>query len=71
MCPIAGLTAGLGIDSLRLDLQERGNAANQTDVKQLDAEWVDTAREGDQWVVSVRFHGLIQEDAKLGGCPAL
>lgn len=55
--------------SLRLDLQERGNAANQTDVKQLDAELVDTAREGDQWVASVRFHGLIQEDAKLGVQP--
>lgn len=55
--------------SLRLDLQERGNAVNQTDVKQLDAELVDTAREGDQWVASVRFHGLIQEDAKLGAQP--
>ncbi len=55
--------------SLRLDLQERGTAANETDVKQLDAELVDTAREGDQWVASVRFHGLIQEDAKLGAQP--
>lgn len=55
--------------SLRLDLQERGQAANQTDVKQLDAELVDTTREGDQWVASVRFHGLIQEDAKLGAQP--
>ncbi|MGE5451336.1 MAG: Tim44 domain-containing protein [Acidobacteriota bacterium] len=55
--------------SLRLDLQERGAAANQTDVKELAAQLVDTAREGDQWVASVRFHGLIQEDAKLGAQP--
>jgi predicted lipid-binding transport protein (Tim44 family) len=49
--------------SLRLDLQERGGAAQQTDVVQLDAEVLDTAREDDQWIASVRFHGLIREEA--------
>ncbi len=52
--------------SLRLDLQERGAAAQQTDVVQLDAELVDTVREGNQWIASVRFHGLIREDAGQG-----
>jgi predicted lipid-binding transport protein (Tim44 family) len=52
--------------SLRLDLQERGQAANQTDVLQLDAEVVDTAQENGQWVASVRFHGLIREEADQG-----
>jgi predicted lipid-binding transport protein (Tim44 family) len=52
--------------SLRLDLQERGQAANQTDVLQLDAELVDTAQESGQWVASVRFHGLIREEADQG-----
>jgi predicted lipid-binding transport protein (Tim44 family) len=52
--------------SLRLDLQERGAAAQQTDVVQLDAELVDTVREGNQWIASVRFHGLIREDASQG-----
>ena len=47
--------------SLRLDLQERSGAAQQTDVVQLDAQLVDTARENDQWVASVRFSGLIRE----------
>lgn len=55
--------------SLRLDLQERGNAANQTDVMQLDAELVDTAQENGQWVASVRFHGLIREDINAGAQP--
>ncbi len=55
--------------SLRLDLQERGQAANQTDVMQLDAELVDTAKENGQWVASVRFHGLIREEVQAGAQP--
>jgi predicted lipid-binding transport protein (Tim44 family) len=55
--------------SLRLDLQERGQAANQTDVMQLDAELVDTAKENGQWVASVRFHGLIREEVNQGAQP--
>ncbi|MDO9237730.1 MAG: Tim44-like domain-containing protein [Aquabacterium sp.] len=55
--------------SLRLDLQERGQKANQTDVMQLDAELVDTAKDDAQWVVSVRFHGLIREEADQGAQP--
>ncbi len=47
--------------SLRLDLQDRGNDGQQTDVMQLDAELVDTAQEDGHWVASVRFHGLIRE----------
>ncbi len=55
--------------SLRLDLQERGTAKQQTDVMQLDAEVVDTAQEQGQWVVSVRFHGLIREEIDQGAQP--
>lgn len=49
--------------SLRLDLQERAGASQQTDVVQLDAEILETAQEDGQWIVSVRFHGLIREEA--------
>ena len=49
--------------SLRLDLQERGGAAQQTDVVTLDAELLDFAQERDRQIVSVRFHGLIREEA--------
>lgn len=55
--------------SLRLDLQERGTVKQQTDVMQLDAEVVDTAQEQGQWVVSVRFHGLIREAIDQGAEP--
>jgi len=55
--------------SLRLDLQERGTAKQQTDVMQLDAEVVDTAQEQGQWVVSMRFHGLIREEIDQGAQP--
>lgn len=55
--------------SLRLDLQDRGQSAQQTDVMQLDAELVDTAQESGQWVASVRFSGLIREDMGQGAEP--
>jgi predicted lipid-binding transport protein (Tim44 family) len=48
----------------RLDLQDRKGQAQKTDVVQLDAEVVDYAEERDQYVVSVRFHGLVREEAE-------
>ena len=50
----------------RLDLQERGGVAQQTDVVQIDAEVLDFAQEDGRQIVSVRFHGLIRE-LKDGG----
>ena len=55
--------------SLRLDMQERGSAPQQTDVVQIDAQVVDTARENGQDIVSVRFHGLVREVATAGAEP--
>lgn len=55
--------------SLRLDLQDRGQSAQQTDVMQLDAELVETAQENGQWVASVRFSGLIREEVGKGAEP--
>jgi predicted lipid-binding transport protein (Tim44 family) len=49
--------------SVRLDLQERNGAQQQTDVVKLDTEVLDIAREKGNQVVSVRFHGLIREEA--------
>ena len=48
--------------ALRLDLQERGTAAQQTDVVTLNAELLDFAQESDRQIVSVRFQGLIREE---------
>lgn len=55
--------------SLRLDLQERGGKAQQTDVVQIDAQVVDVAQENGQDIVSVRFHGLIREAVDAGAEP--
>ena len=55
--------------SLRLDLQERGGVAQQTDVVQIDAQVVEVAQENGQDIVSVRFHGLICETANAGAEP--
>lgn len=47
----------------RLDLQERTGATQQTDVVEVDAEVLDVAEESGRQVASVRFHGLIREEA--------
>ena len=48
--------------AIRLDLQERGAAAQRTDVVRVDAEVIDVASEPTRQIVSVRFHGLIREE---------
>ena len=45
----------------KLELQDRGDQGQQTDVVQLAAEVVDFAQEDARQIVSVRFHGLIRE----------
>ena len=47
----------------RLDLQNRAGATQRTDVVQLAAEIADFAREDGRDVVSVRYHGLLREEA--------
>ncbi len=47
----------------RLEIQERGPAAQHTDVVRVDADVLDVADEADRQVVSVRFHGQIVEQA--------
>jgi predicted lipid-binding transport protein (Tim44 family) len=55
--------------ALRTDLLERGQAKQQTDVVQLDAEVVDVAQDDGRDVISVRFHGLVREQAEAGAEP--
>jgi predicted lipid-binding transport protein (Tim44 family) len=47
--------------SLRLDLQDRADARQQTDVVKVDARLIDFAEEAERQIVSVRFDGLIRE----------
>jgi len=54
---------------IQLQLQERGDAANQTDVVKLDAELLDITIESQATLASVRFTGLIREDANANPTP--
>ena len=55
--------------TIKLDLQDRGSAAQQTDVVRVDAEVLEVASEAERQIVSVRFHGLIREEANGVAAP--
>jgi len=48
--------------ALRLDLQERGDARQHTDVVKVDVELTDYAQEDGRQIVSVRFSGQVREE---------
>ncbi|TXI74352.1 MAG: Tim44 domain-containing protein [Dokdonella sp.] len=52
---------------IRLQLEERGNVSQQTDVVTLNAELLEVTTEGNRHIASVRFSGMIREEA---GAPA-
>ncbi len=53
--------------AVRLDIQDRNGAIQTTDVQKVDAQVLDVAEEDGRQVVSVRFTGLVSEEA---GAPA-
>ena len=55
--------------AIRLDLQERGNEAQQTDVEKVDAKVVDYAVEDGKQIVSVRFQGVVREETGAVAVP--
>lgn len=54
---------------IRMQLAERGEAMQTTDVVSIDAEVLEAVDEGDQHVVSVRFTGLVREAADQAPAP--
>lgn len=54
---------------IKLAMAERGAAAQETDVVQLNAEVLDVAEEASRYVVSIRFHGLIREEKDAAAGP--
>lgn len=54
---------------IRMQYQERGKAAQQTDVVQLDAVLLDLATENGKQVASVRYSGLVRENADAAPAP--
>lgn len=55
--------------SLRLDLQDRGDAKQHTDVVKVDAKLIDFAEEAERQIVSVRFTGSMIEEAGADATP--
>ena len=49
---------------IKLAIDERKGAKQETNVAQLNAEVIDVSEEGNRYVVSVRFNGLIGEDGR-------
>jgi predicted lipid-binding transport protein (Tim44 family) len=54
---------------VKLQIDERGPTTQQTDVVQLDAELIEAVTEGKQHVASVRFSGLLREEADAAATP--
>jgi predicted lipid-binding transport protein (Tim44 family) len=52
---------------VQMQYEERGRSKQETDVQQLDAQLLELATESDRYVATVRFSGLIREEA---GAPA-
>ncbi len=48
---------------IRMDLDQRNGATQKTDIVSLNAEIMDVAEEANRYVVSVRFSGMLREEA--------
>ena len=67
---VSGYVIELGTDGrqLKLQLDERGPATQQTDVVTLNAELLEVVTEGQRHIASVHFSGMLRESA---GAPAV
>ena len=54
---------------IRVDLSARGTQPNQTDVVQLNADVLAVEERGNEYLASVRFSGLIREEAGAAAAP--
>jgi len=54
---------------IKIQMDERGNAKQQTDVVTLNAELLEVVTEGDRHVASVRFNGMIRETEGSAAVP--
>ena len=54
---------------IKMGMAERGNAPQETDVVQLNAEVLDVTEEANRYIVSVRFSGLIREEKGAAAAP--
>lgn len=54
---------------IKMGIDERKGAKQETDVAQLEAEVLDVTEEANRYIVSVRFHGLICEERGAAAQP--
>jgi predicted lipid-binding transport protein (Tim44 family) len=54
---------------IKLQIDERGSAAQQTDVVTLNAELLEVTTEANRHIASVRFSGMIREEAGAAAMP--
>jgi len=54
---------------IKLQMDERGNVAQRTDVVTLNAELLEVATEGNRHIASVHFSGMIREAADTAAAP--
>lgn len=47
---------------VKMQYDERAGAEQKTDVVELEGDLLEVAEEGDRYIVSVRFHGMIREE---------
>jgi len=55
--------------AIRLDIQDRNGAQQTTDVEMVDAKVLDVAEDDGRQIVSVRFTGLVVEEAGKPAAP--
>ncbi|MBC7779529.1 MAG: Tim44 domain-containing protein [Proteobacteria bacterium] len=55
--------------AIAMQMQERGDAAQRTEVVSIDAQLMSVVTEGDKMIASVRFTGLIREDDAMNPEP--
>jgi predicted lipid-binding transport protein (Tim44 family) len=63
MADIKNFTGPELFAEIQMQYEERGRAAQQTDVVHLDADLLDVSAEDNNEIASVRFHGQIRESA--------
>lgn len=54
---------------LKLDIDARAGKTDKTDVVSLEAELIDVTEEANRHIASVRFHGLLREEANAAPTP--
>ena len=54
---------------IKIQIDERGNASQQTDVVTLNAELIEVTTEANRHIASVRFSGMIREEAGAAAVP--